>query len=166
MRHEVVHQIMTDIPSYEVTDQHRQSHILHQNWLLLIASETGMPLCGGVCQAWDWCTSPTPVKPTPKGSESKNMPWVDSGLAIIQHQASKTSLGWINGKLWLLPWMSTKASTDDGWRLQVMHSGNGCLQDHMHLAEGVDISTPSMPLDSRLNDPYDYSQNWVTVSGP
>ena len=26
---EVVHQITTDIPSYEVTDQHGQSHILH-----------------------------------------------------------------------------------------------------------------------------------------
>ena len=28
---EVVHQIMTDIPLYEVTDQHGQSHILHHN---------------------------------------------------------------------------------------------------------------------------------------
>ena len=27
---EVVHQIVTDVPSYEVTDQHGQSHILHQ----------------------------------------------------------------------------------------------------------------------------------------
>ena len=42
---EVVHHIMTDIPSYEVMDQHRQSHILHCNWLLLVASETGVPLC-------------------------------------------------------------------------------------------------------------------------
>ena len=35
--HEVVHQIATDIPSYEVKDQHRNSHVLHCNWLLLIA---------------------------------------------------------------------------------------------------------------------------------
>ena len=28
---EVVHQIMTDIPSYEVMNQCRRSHILHQN---------------------------------------------------------------------------------------------------------------------------------------
>ena len=27
----MVHQIVTDIPSYEVTDQHRQACILHQN---------------------------------------------------------------------------------------------------------------------------------------
>ena len=28
---EVVHQIVTDVPSYEVMDQHRRLHILHQN---------------------------------------------------------------------------------------------------------------------------------------
>ena len=72
--HEVVHQIVTDIPSYKVMDQHGQSCILHHNQLLLIMSETGNPLCVGVCQAWDRCTSPTPVKPTPKGSDSKTMP--------------------------------------------------------------------------------------------
>ena len=31
--YEVVHQIMTDIPSYEVTDQCGQSCVLHCNWL-------------------------------------------------------------------------------------------------------------------------------------
>ena len=41
---EVVHQITTDVPSNEVTDQCRQSHILHQNWLLLVTSEVGIPL--------------------------------------------------------------------------------------------------------------------------
>ena len=40
---EVVHQIMTDIPSYKLTDQHRQSWILHQKLLHLIASEVGAP---------------------------------------------------------------------------------------------------------------------------
>ena len=29
--HEVVHQIATDVPMYEVMDQHGQSHILHHN---------------------------------------------------------------------------------------------------------------------------------------
>ena len=97
--HEVVCQMATDVPSYKVMNQCGQSHILHHNWLLLVTSETGIPLCVGVCQEWDRCTSPTPVKPTPKGSENKSMPWEDSGLAITQHQARKTSLGWINGKL-------------------------------------------------------------------
>ena len=67
---EVVHQIVTDIPSYGVMDQCRQSFTLYQNQLLLVTSETGAPLCVGVCQAWDQCTSSTPIKPTPKGSES------------------------------------------------------------------------------------------------
>ena len=126
----------------------------------------GIPLCVGVHQAWDWCTSPTPVKPTPKGSERENMPWVASGLVPTQCQASKTSLGWINGKLWLLSWTSTGAFTEDGWRLQVMCSGSGCLQGCMHLAEDVDTSSSSVPLDNELNDCHNYSWNWVTVARP
>ena len=59
---EVVHQIATDIPSYEVTNQHGGSWVLHQNQLLLIASEVGIPLCMGSCHAQDRCTSPTPCK--------------------------------------------------------------------------------------------------------
>ena len=91
--HEVVCQIMTDIPSYEVKDQHGNSCIPYCNWLLLVASKTGVPLQMGVCQAWDGCTSPTPVKPIPKGNDSKTMPQEDDGLVITQHQARKTSLG-------------------------------------------------------------------------
>ena len=71
---EVVHQIMMDIPSYKVMDQCGWSCILHQNWLLLITSEVGVPLCVGVCHAWDRCTSPTPCKPTTKGCEGRMMP--------------------------------------------------------------------------------------------
>ena len=61
---EVVHHITTDVPSYKVTNQHRKSCILHQNHLLLIASEVGIPLCIGVHHAQDRCTSPIPCKPT------------------------------------------------------------------------------------------------------
>ena len=91
--HKVVCQIMTDVPSYEVTNQCRQSCILHCNRLLLVASETGIPLCVGVHHGWNRCTSPTPVKPTPKGSESEIMPCIDSGLVTTQRQAWKTSWG-------------------------------------------------------------------------
>ena len=72
--HKVVHQIMTDVPLYEITDQCRQSCVLHCNQLLLIASEAGFPLCVGVHQVWDRYTSPTLVKPTPRGSDSKTTP--------------------------------------------------------------------------------------------
>ena len=112
--HEVVHQITTDVPLYELKDQHGHSCILHHNWLLLIASKVGVPLFVGVCQVWDRCTIPTLAKSTPEGCDSKTMPQEDDGLVINLHQARKTSLGWINGKLWLLPWTSTRASTKDG----------------------------------------------------
>ena len=113
---EVGHQIMTDVPSYEVADQCGRSHILHQNWLLLVTWEVGIPLCIGVHHAWDRCTSPTPCKTTSKGSEDMMTPQENSGQAVTQCSVSKTSLGWINGKLWLLLWTSTRASTNDGWR--------------------------------------------------
>ena len=113
---EVVHQIVTDVPSYQVTNQHRKSHVLHQNWLLLIASEVGIPLCIGICHAWDRCTCPTPCKPTSTGGETKMMPQGNNGSAVTQHPTSETSLGWIKRKLWLLPWMSARASTKNGWR--------------------------------------------------
>ena len=90
--HEVVCQITTDIPLYEVNDQYRNSCILHCNQLLIV-SEAGILLCIDVCQVQDGCTSPTPVKSTPEGIDSKTMPQEDDGLAITQHQARKTSLG-------------------------------------------------------------------------
>ena len=134
--HEVVCQIATYIPSYEVMDQHRQSCILHCNWLLLITSAAGITLCLGVFQVQAWCTSPTSSMPTPRGSDSEIIPWEGGGLMSTQHQARETSLGWINRNLWLLLWKSAGSFTEDGRRLQVMCSGHGCLQDHIHLAEG------------------------------
>ena len=65
---EVVHQIVTEVPSYKVTDQCRRSCILHWNQLLIV-SEVDIPLCIGIHHAGDRCTSPTPCKPTSKGSE-------------------------------------------------------------------------------------------------
>ena len=61
---EVMCQIVTDIPSYKVTNQHGKSRVLHQNRLLLIASDIGIPLCMGSHHARDRCTSPTPCKTT------------------------------------------------------------------------------------------------------
>ena len=54
-------------------------------------SEPGIPLCVGLCQVWDGCTSPTLVKPTPRGSDSNTMPQEDDGLVITQYQTRKTS---------------------------------------------------------------------------
>ena len=57
--YEVVCQIAADSLSYEVTNQHGWSQVLHQNWLLLIASEVGVPLCISSHHTQDRCTSPT-----------------------------------------------------------------------------------------------------------
>ena len=141
---EVVCQITTDIPSYEVTDQCRRSCILHQNQLLLVLSEVGVPMCIGVHHAWDRCSSPTSCKPTSTGGEIEMMSQENIGSIITQCPASKTSLGWINGKLQLPPWMFTRASTEDGWRLQVMWHGCRCQGEHVHWAEGMML----LPIDT------------------
>ena len=113
---EVVCQIAADVPSYKVANQHRWSWVLHWNQLLLIASETGIPLCMGSHHTWDRCTSPSPCNTTSIEGGRERMPQEKSGKAVTQWPASKASLGWKNRKLWLISWMSTGASTKDGWR--------------------------------------------------
>ena len=53
---EVVRQIAADVPSYEVTNQHGWSQVLHHM---------------GNCHTWDRCTSPTPCKTTSIGGDDK-----------------------------------------------------------------------------------------------
>ena len=139
---EVVHQIMTDISSYEVMNQHRRSHILHQNWPLLVTSEVGVPLCTCSCHTQDRCISPTPHKTTSVGDETKWMPQENNGKAVTWGPTSKGSLGWISGKLQLLPWTSTGASTEDGWRPQVKWHGCRPWKEYVHKTEGM----MSMPI--------------------
>ena len=81
---EVSQQIAADVPSYEVMNQHGWSQVLHQNWLLLIASEVGIPLCMGNCHTWDRCTSPTPCKTTSLGGDEKITPQEQDGKAVTQ----------------------------------------------------------------------------------
>ena len=105
---------MTDVPSYEVMNQHGQSRVLHRNQLLLIASEVGVPLCMGNCHTWDRCTSPTPHKTTSLGGDEEMMPQEQNGKVVTQQPTRKASQGWKYGKLQLGSWTSTGASTDDG----------------------------------------------------
>ena len=141
---EVVHQITTDIPSCKVMNQHGKSHIHHWNWLLLIVSEVGIPLCMANCHAWDRCTSLTPCKTTSVGGEMKLMPQENNGKVVIQWPTSKAYLGWINWKLQLLPWTSTGASTEDGWRPLVTWCGCRPQKEHVCMVEGM----MSMPIDA------------------
>ena len=73
---------MADMPSYEVTNQHRWSRVLHQNWLLLIMSEVGIPLCMDTHHTWDSCTSPTPHKTTSLGGDAEIMPQEQNGQVV------------------------------------------------------------------------------------
>ena len=81
---EVVHQIAKDVPSYKVTNQHKRSCVLHQNQLLLLASEVGILLCMGNCHTWDRCTSPTPCKTTSVRGEKKWTPQENNGKVVTQ----------------------------------------------------------------------------------
>ena len=98
---EVSQQIATDVPSYEVTNQHGQSWVLHWNWLLLVTSEVGIPLHMGNCHTWDRCTSPTPHKTTSLGGNVERTPQEQNGKVVTQQPTRKASQGWKNGKLWL-----------------------------------------------------------------
>ena len=79
---EVSHQIAADVPSYEVTNQCRWSRVLHRNWLLLIMSEVGIPLCMGTRHTWDRCTSPTPHKTTSSRGDAEIMPQEQNGKVV------------------------------------------------------------------------------------
>ena len=141
---EVVHHIATDVPSYKVMNQHGRSWVLNQNWLLLVAPEIGIPLCIGSRHAWDRCTSPTQCKTTPTRGERKRTSQENNSKVVAQWPTSKASLGWKNGKLQLLPWMSTRASTEDRGRPQVTWCGCRPWKKHVHKVEG----TTSMPVDA------------------
>ena len=81
---EVSRQVATGMPSYEVMNQCGQSRVLHQNWLLLITSEVGIPLCMGNHHTWDRCTSPTPHKTTSLGGDEEMMPQEQNGKVVTQ----------------------------------------------------------------------------------
>ena len=157
---EVSWQITADVPSYKVMNQHGWSQVLHQNWLLLVTSEAGIPFCMGNHYTWDRCTSPTPCKTTSSGGDEKMMPQEQDGKADTRQPTMKASLGWKNGKLQLGSWMSTGASTGDGLRPQVKWFGCRPPEEHIHKAEGWHLC-PLMLADSEPKEECYHSLNWV-----
>ena len=158
---EVTWQIAADVPSYEVMNQHGQSWVLHWNWLLLITSEVGIPLCMGNHHTLDRCTSPIPCKTTPSGGDEERTPQEKNGKAVTWGPTSKASLGWKNGKLQLESWMSTGASTEDEWRPQIKWFGSKPLEEHVCKADGWHLY-PLTLLDSGPKEECYHSLNWVT----
>ena len=151
---------MADMPSYEVSNQCGWSQVLHQNWLLLITSEVGVPLCTGTRHTQDRCTSPSPCKTTSSGGDAEITPQEQNGKAVTQRPTRKASQGWKYGKLWLGSWTSTGASTEDGWRPQVRCFGGAPLKEHVHKSEGQCLYL-LMPADSEPKEGSCHSLNWV-----
>ena len=157
---EVSRQIAADMPSYEVTNQHGWSWVLHWNRLLLIMSEVGIPLCMGNRHTRDRCTSPTPCKTTSSGGDEKMTPQEQDGKVVTQWPTREASQGWKNGMLWLGLWTSTRASTEDRWRPQVRWFGCRPLEEHIRKAEGQCLY-PLMLADSEPKEECYHSPNWV-----
>ena len=155
----VLWQIATDVPSYEVMNQHGWSQVLHQNWLLLIMSGVGIPFCMGNRHTQDRCTSPTPCKTTSLGGEEM-MPQEQNGKAVTRWPTRKASQGWKYRKLQLGSWMSTGASIEDRWRPQVRCFGCRPSEEHIRKAEGWCLY-PLMLVDSGLKKGCYHSLNWV-----
>ena len=145
---------------YEVMNQHGWSRVLHQNWLLLIVSEIGIPLCMGNHHTQDRCASPTPHKTTSLGGDNESMPQGKHGKVVTWWPISKASLGWKNWKLRLGSWTSTRASTEDRWRPQVRWLGCRPLEEHVCKAEGWHLY-PLMLVDSEPKEECYFSLNWV-----
>ena len=142
-----------------MTNQHGQSWVLYQNWLLLVASEVDIPLCMGSHHTQDRCTSPTPCKTTSIGGDEKRTQ-EKNGKVVTWWPPSKASLGWKNRKLWPVLWMSTAASTEDGWRPQVKWFGCRPWKGHVCKAEGWHLY-PLTLADSEPEEGCYHSLNWV-----
>ena len=152
-------QIATDLPSYEVTNQHGWSWVLHWNQLL-VASEVGVPLCMGNCHTRDRCTSPTPHKTTSLGGDEVMTPQEQNGKVVTRQPTRKASQEWKNGKQWLGSWTSTGASTKDRWRPQIKCFGCRPSEEHVHKAEGWRLY-PLTLADSEPKEKCYHSLNWV-----
>ena len=149
-------------PPYEVTNQHRWSWVLHQNQLLLIASEVGIPLCIGNCHTQDRLPVPPharlpPLEVMKRGHHKRKM-----ARQSPDDPTSKASLGWKNGKLQLRLWTSTGVSTEDGWRPQVKWFSCRSQKEHLCKAEGWCLY-PLMLVDSEPKGECYHSLNLVKV---
>ena len=115
------------------TDSYKSST---ETGFLLLHQRLAFPCVWAAIKHGTGCTSPTPCKTTSVRGDEKRTPQEKNGKAVTQWPTSKASLGCKNGKLWLAPWTSTRASTQDGWRPQVKWFGCRPWKEHIHKAEG------------------------------
>ena len=141
---EVVHQIVADIPSYKVTNQHGWSQVLHKTVFFSSHQRLAFPCVWAAVIHGTGVPAPPHARLCLLEVDEKRMPQEKSGKAVTWWPTSKVSLGWKNGKLQLIQWMSIGASTEDGWRPQVKWFGCKLWKEHICKAEGM----MSMPIDA------------------
>ena len=98
--YEVECQVAEGILSYLMMNQQTGClWVFHWNWLFVITSTEGTPLCTIVCTKWGRCTTTTLEEQTPEESETEEEPQSANCPLPAQHQTCKTPLGWVNRKL-------------------------------------------------------------------
>ena len=100
----VVHQVVDDVPTYEVRDYGRNVKVTHCNRLFLVApaKEDALPLGGSESISDEGTAWSVLVELTPLEWKSE-MPESEVDEALTRHLTSHVPLGWIDGILWPLP---------------------------------------------------------------
>ena len=97
---EVEHQVTDGIPSYLMKNQQTGCPwVLCPNWLFLITSARGTPLCTVIWTEQVGCATTTLEEQTPDRSETEKVPQSVDCLPVTQQQTGETPLGWVNRKL-------------------------------------------------------------------
>ena len=158
---EVVHQIAADIPSYKVMNQHDGHESSTETSFFSSCQRLAFP-CGMATIIQRTGVPTIPWKTTSFRDDEKRMSQEKNGKVVTWWSTSKASLGWKNGKLWLIPWTSTGASTEDRWRPQVKWFGFRPWKEHVCKAEGQCLY-PLMLVDSEPEEECYHSPNRVTA---
>ena len=117
--YEVEPQVAEGFPSYLVRNQQTgHSWVLHWNWLFLITSTEGTPLCMIMHAKWDRCTTTTLEEQTLEENETQEAPQSVNCPSPALCRTSETPLGWVNRKLHAFIWTFSRASLlDKGWKV-------------------------------------------------
>ena len=104
----------------------------------------GIPYCMGSHHTWDRCTSPNPCKTTSVGGEIRGCHKRKVVRQSSHNLPVKLPWGQKTGSCSFSHGCLPRASTEDGWRPQVMWFGCRLQKEHVHKAEG----TISIPIDA------------------
>ena len=100
----VLHQVINDVPGYEVRDDDRNIKVTHHKRFFLVATarDDATPLGGSESISYESATLSTLAELTPLEWNSE-MPESDVDVVLTQCLTSHVPLGWIDGILQSLP---------------------------------------------------------------